>query len=69
MNSQIQAQNNVVTMTKIELAFEKSASIERVLGELLINTAAVIDDPVSMLKIAGAADKTYKEAMEGLGLN
>ena len=56
-------------MTKIELAFEKSASIERVLGELLINTAAVIEDPVSMLRLAGAAEKTYKEAMEGLGLN
>lgn len=65
MNNQIQ--NNVVSMT--ELACEKAVSIERVLGELLINAAAVIEDPVAMLKLAGAAEKTYKQSLEGLGLN
>lgn len=64
-----QIQKNTVSMTKLELACEKSISIEKALGELLINAAAVIEDPVAMLKIAGAADKTYKEALEGLGLN
>lgn len=59
----------MVSMTNTQLACEKLISIERVLGEFLINAAAVIDNPTAMLTLAGVADKTYKEAREGLGLN
>ena len=60
---------NVVTMTRSQLAAEKIITIERALGELLIHAAEVIDNPAAMLSLAGVADKTYKQALEELGLN
>lgn len=58
----------LVSMTRGEMNCNEMAAIEVVLGEMLINTAAIIDDPVAMLSVAKAATKTYHNALESYGL-
>jgi hypothetical protein len=67
MNDQAQ-KKQLVSMTRGEMNCNEMAAIETVLGEMLINTAAIIDDPVAMLSVAKAATQTYHHALESYGL-
>lgn len=67
MNDQAQ-KKQLVSMSRGEMNCNEMAAIEVVLGEMLINTAAIIDDPVAMLSVAQAATKTHRQALESYGL-